>query len=430
MALRGKDNAEKIWNFLRDNRLSPCGAAALMGNLYWESGLNPINLQNTFERRLGFTDAQYTAAVDAGTYTNFVHDGAGYGLAQWTYYSRKDALLQHARATRRSIGDLECQLEFLISELRENFGSLLVALQSAASVRSASDLVLVKYERPADMSESAKAKRAQTGQGYYDAFTSKPSVAAPVAATGPSTPSITLATPITTAEQLAAKAALVARQCRTLYVMGCFGAPLTGANQLRYIQHHSYNRLPERAAMIKAASADTFGFDCVCFVKGLLWGWRGDRAAVYGGSQYQSNGVPDIGTEYIIGVCKDVSTDFQRIEVGELLWLYGHVGIYIGGGLAVECTPSWSNGVQITACNRSIPGYNRRNWTKHGKLPYIRYTGVFDADPAPAAKTVDDLAREVLAGKWGVGLARKQRLTEAGYDYAAVQRRVNALLAP
>ena len=43
-------------------------------------------------------------------------------------------------------------------------------------------------------------------------------------------------------------------------------------------------------------------------------------------------------------------------------------------------------------------------------------------------KTVDQLAREVIAGKWGTGLNRKQRLTAAGYDYAAVQKRVNQLM--
>ena len=43
-------------------------------------------------------------------------------------------------------------------------------------------------------------------------------------------------------------------------------------------------------------------------------------------------------------------------------------------------------------------------------------------------KTVDELAREVIAGKWGNGTARKNALTKAGYDYNAVQKRVNALL--
>lgn len=43
-------------------------------------------------------------------------------------------------------------------------------------------------------------------------------------------------------------------------------------------------------------------------------------------------------------------------------------------------------------------------------------------------KTVDELAREVIKGKWGNGSERKRRLTLAGYDYSAVQKRVNELL--
>lgn len=48
-------------------------------------------------------------------------------------------------------------------------------------------------------------------------------------------------------------------------------------------------------------------------------------------------------------------------------------------------------------------------------------------EPKPG-KTVDELAREVLAGKWGNGLDRKNALIKAGYDYYAVQRRVNEIL--
>jgi hypothetical protein len=71
--------------------------------------------------------------------------------------------------------------------------------------------------------------------------------------------------------------------------------------------------------------------------------------------------------------CNDVSEDFSHIEIGEALWLKGHIGIYIGNDLAVECTPSWKNCVQITAVNKSVEGYPVRKWTKHGKLPYVTY---------------------------------------------------------
>lgn len=45
-----------------------------------------------------------------------------------------------------------------------------------------------------------------------------------------------------------------------------------------------------------------------------------------------------------------------------------------------------------------------------------------------AGKSVDELAREVLQGKWGNGAERKKRLEAAGYDYAAVQKKVNQLV--
>lgn len=44
-----------------------------------------------------------------------------------------------------------------------------------------------------------------------------------------------------------------------------------------------------------------------------------------------------------------------------------------------------------------------------------------------ADKSVDELAREVLQGKWGDGAERKKRLEAAGYDYAVVQKKVNQL---
>lgn len=44
-----------------------------------------------------------------------------------------------------------------------------------------------------------------------------------------------------------------------------------------------------------------------------------------------------------------------------------------------------------------------------------------------AGKSIDELAREVLQGKWGNGAERKKRLEAAGYDYAAVQKKVNQL---
>lgn len=174
---------------------------------------------------------------------------------------------------------------------------------------------------------------------------------------------------VMTATELAAKAKDIAENYKTLYVKGCFGAPLRPEYKARYCGGVSESR----RAKIMGASPDTFGFDCVCLVKGILWGWCGDASHCYGGAGYAAHGVPDIGTEEMIGVCSGVSTDFGDLEIGELLWLPGHVGVYIGNGLAVEATSSWKDCVQITACNRDARGYNRRDWQKHGKLPYVEY---------------------------------------------------------
>jgi len=121
MSLIGLTVEEQIWNFFKEKGFNDYGIAGLMGNLYAESALNPMNLENYYETRLGYTDASYTRAVDNGSYTNFVNDSAGYGLAQWTYYTRKRDLLNYVKSKSKSIGDLETQLEFLYKELEQDF---------------------------------------------------------------------------------------------------------------------------------------------------------------------------------------------------------------------------------------------------------------------------------------------------------------------
>ena len=164
---------EKIWSYLKAQGLTDAGAAGLMGNLYAESGLRPDNLQNSYEGKLGMADAEYTEMVDCGAYANFIHDKAGYGLCQWTHWSRKAALLAYAKAAGKSIGDLEMQLGFLMKELSSSFKVVLTTLKNATSVQVASDAVLLQFERPADQSETAKNRRAGFGQKYFDKYAQK-----------------------------------------------------------------------------------------------------------------------------------------------------------------------------------------------------------------------------------------------------------------
>ena len=164
---------EFIWSFLKAQGLTDAGAAGLMGNLYAESGLRSNNLQNSYEGKLGMTDVEYTEMVDKGTYTNFSNDRAGYGLAQWTYPTRKAALLAYAKAVGASIGSLEMQLSFLLKELRESYKLVHYVLVTATDVKTASNVVLLQFERPADQSETVKVKRASYGQKYFDKYAKK-----------------------------------------------------------------------------------------------------------------------------------------------------------------------------------------------------------------------------------------------------------------
>lgn len=178
MALVGKDNFEKMWNFCKAHGFTDAGAAAVVGNGYAESGCSSINLQNNGNRNLGMTDEQYTAAVDNGSYTNFVHDGYGYGCFQLTFWSRKQNFLNFVKTCHVSIGDLEAQMEFFMQELNAGYKSLLNILRTSNSISECSNAMVLQFERPASVGKNATEqqrqdtcnKRANYAQGYYDRF--------------------------------------------------------------------------------------------------------------------------------------------------------------------------------------------------------------------------------------------------------------------
>ena len=169
-----KNEAKTIWDTLYAEIKNAYGTAGLMGNLYAESALHANNLQNNGNTKLGMTDEQFTAAYDSDAYAmdTFIHDGYGYGLAQWTYYSRKEALAKFAKEKGTSIGDLSMQLAFLLKEIK-GYTSVWKTLTTATTVRAASDAVLLNFERPADQSEAVQKKRAAYGQTYYEKYAAK-----------------------------------------------------------------------------------------------------------------------------------------------------------------------------------------------------------------------------------------------------------------
>lgn len=163
------EDKQKFHDFFMERIGNECGVAGLWGNVMAESSGRSNNLQNSYEEKLGFTDESYVAAVDDGSYTNFVFDEAGFGLVQLTYWSRKQAYLEYAHAAGKSIADYETQLSFIYNELCR-YKNVLYVLQNARTVKEASDIVMTEYERPNDTSDKAKETRAVYGQEFYDRF--------------------------------------------------------------------------------------------------------------------------------------------------------------------------------------------------------------------------------------------------------------------
>lgn len=159
----------------------------------------------------------------------------------------------------------------------------------------------------------------------------------------------------------------VVKNYKTVYMYGCWGQVVTNSIINTKAKQYAWWYTPKKVAQLKKlVGKGYFAFDCVCLIKSILWGWSGSTSKSNGGAIYGSNGVQDISANGMIAKCTNISTDFSTIEIGEAVWLPGHIGIFIGNDKIVECTPAWKNKVQITKLSQ-------RNWVKHGKLPYIVY---------------------------------------------------------
>ena len=162
---------QQIWDYFKNKGFTDYGIAGIMGNIYAESRCQPNNLQDNGNRILGWSDAQYTQKVDNKEYNNFVNDGYGYGLVQWTYSTLKADLYNLCKVRKKSIADIDCQLDIIYYHLQTH--KILDGVKTAKSIREASDLFLLKFERPKDQGESVRATRANYGQKYYNQFVKK-----------------------------------------------------------------------------------------------------------------------------------------------------------------------------------------------------------------------------------------------------------------
>ena len=177
------------------------------------------------------------------------------------------------------------------------------------------------------------------------------------------------------------QAASKALEVNTLYVKGGWGQLATSKNKAKAIAQYDYNK--ERKELINNAPYRTFFFDCVCFIKGLLWGWSANFGDSNGGAKYESNGVDDVTCLGLLHMCgNDIFPieDKTNLKPGCILYFKKgrnseHVGIYAGRDKVIECAPSLG-GVKITHISY-------QQWQKYGYLECIDYGNTPEPAPVP-----------------------------------------------
>ena len=155
--------------FFEKKGLTNAGIGGLMGNLQAESNMRSVVYENIYKPKFG-SDQDYVDLVNNGTYTNFANDGIGFGLAQWSFPSRKEGLLEFCYG---DIVNLNCQLQYLMIELENDFKEILAMLKTSTDLYACTIKVMTDFERSGDYSENLKKFRYQLAKNIYHDFIDK-----------------------------------------------------------------------------------------------------------------------------------------------------------------------------------------------------------------------------------------------------------------
>ena len=162
-------NEKTVWNYLIKQGLTKAGAAGLMGNLKADSSVRSILYEESYKKKLGCSNQEYVDKVNNGEYSEqqFANDNIGFGLAQWTYPTRKKGLYNKCKG---KIGNLKCQLEYLVDELNNKYNELNKLLRSSNDVRECTIKVLTDFENPRRKDSSVQDYRIKLSNKFYYGF--------------------------------------------------------------------------------------------------------------------------------------------------------------------------------------------------------------------------------------------------------------------
>lgn len=451
--------------------MTPAGACGLIGNLEAESdGFYPNRVEYLCVKRLKengktYTDESYTAAIDAGKISceEFLHPLAGkqygYGLAQWTSPGRKSRLWSYAKQKGTSIADLEMQLEFLLKELHESYSPVLAILKAATTIRQASDVVLKKFEIPANTGESVCAGRAARGQRFYDSYAK---------GANEMTVQQRIEKAISWMEQTANDDSHGYCQDHRWGSDGdydCSSAVITA-------WENAGVPVKTKGATYTGNMLGVFtanGFEVVTGEVNLNTGAglkRGDvllnttrHTAMYcGNGKEVEASINEKGTAHGGKPGDQTGKEFLIRSYRNYPWT--HVLRYVGTGnssgtvtknylskgdngaavktmqlmlidLGYSCGSAGADGDFGSGTESALKKFQKANGLevdgKYGSASKTKLVTLHNAKEFGSKKSVEEIAKEVLAGKWSNGDDRKKKLEAAGYDYSAVQKKVNEL---
>lgn len=160
-------NECEIWKALHNAGFNDIASAGILANMHAESHLKPDNVQNTYESKVG-TDEAYTHKINERIYTReqFANDHAGYGLCQWTYPTRKQALYDFVMVRTGNIASITDQVLFLAQECRNS--GLYDMLNKCASPYDAGVLFMLKFEKPKNQTVTAQKMRGELAVRFYN----------------------------------------------------------------------------------------------------------------------------------------------------------------------------------------------------------------------------------------------------------------------
>lgn len=349
---------QQLYTMLRKAGLTRDASLAFLGNWQCESGCEPNRLQGDFDPFRNVSK-QYTAGVMNGSISReqFGRDSKGYGLSQWTFYTRKYSLYDFWFHSGRALDDAQLQVDFTLRELEQDFKSLLSFLKTTDNLYQATNDICYQFENPAVKNVQQRYEAAQQiGQLVQDE--------APAEEPEQEERNTSMKTGKGLVEYAIA-------QLGKPYWWGTFGqtatAALLAAKRQQYPDYYQASDFQSQ-----------FGqkvHDCVGLIKGYRWCDTPNSEPKYVGSEDVAvnglyiqcgrkgtlNNMPDIP-----GVCV-----FQANM--------GHVGVYIGNGQVVEAM-GHEYGVVKTQLHS-------RNWALWGMPSWISYEESSEESTEPATDT-------------------------------------------